>query len=195
MADTPQRGRFARVLMEGVDRAFLGNRGFNYNTGLWDRRGAIQGGIQSGLGRINPILGVGARLWFNHQNNQRNPSQATLTPAQNIGFTPNWGLSGPQGFQGQVQPGPQADPASLFGSPQSQPPPNLSNPYTNWQGNRQQNPVMGMGGLTGQAASMGGARGAHSQGGFTGEAARALLQSMQRGPQYIYTGGGGPIRS
>lgn len=61
-------GRWGRVWREGVDRAFLGNRGYNYQTGQWDRRGVRQGLVQTGLGQINPLLGLGARLYFNRAN-------------------------------------------------------------------------------------------------------------------------------
>lgn len=102
---------------------------------------------------------------------------ATLTPATQIPFTNTATTSGPLPFNpnaidpNMAQSGPGTQQQSFLG-------PRLPT---------------GMGGLTGFSASNGGARGAFSRGGFTGDAARALLQALQQGPQSIYTGGGGPI--
>lgn len=57
---------WGRIWREGVDRLFLGNRGYNYNTGQWDRSGVISGGIQQGVNTIaGPVGGALYGLWAN----------------------------------------------------------------------------------------------------------------------------------
>lgn len=180
-----QRGGFSRFLLEGLDRAFLGNRAYDSRRDYWSGQGAIQGGIQSGLGAINPALGLGARLYFNRQNRNAGVLGTTtnpLTPATPIGYTP------PTNFpMNPVQP---FDPGQIV--PDGQPSPQGTTSYGNPQQNRQGGGMGGMAGLSGIAAQMGGARGAYSQGGYTGDAARGLFASMTSGPQYFATYGQQP---
>jgi hypothetical protein len=53
---------------EFVDRTFLGNRGYNYQTGQWNARGVGQGIVQTLAGVVNPASGFLARQYFNRQN-------------------------------------------------------------------------------------------------------------------------------
>jgi hypothetical protein len=173
-----QRGGFARFFLEGVDRAFLGNRAYDSHRDYWSGQGARQGGIQSGLGAINPLLGLGARLYFNHQNRGLGPlgtRLAELTPATQIPYT--------QPGQFQLNPTQRLNPSQIVPDD-----PQATTGYTGGpvQQNRQGPTMGGMAGLSGLASQMGGARGMHSQGGYTGDAARGLFASMTRGgPQYF----------
>lgn len=178
-----QRGGFARFALEGLDRMFLGNRAYDSRRDYWSGQGARQGGIQSGLGAINPLLGLGARLYFNYQNRGVGPlgtSLTNLTPASPMPYTAPgaFPMNPVQPFSpGQIVPdAPQGQPQGGYAPPQ------------------QNRPAIqgGMAGLSGIASQMGGARGMHSQGGITGDAARDMMRNMQQGPMYMYTGGNGP---
>ena len=184
-----QRGGFARFALEGLDRMFLGNRAYDYRRDFWSGQGAMQGGIQSGLGAINPVLGLGARLWFNHQNRGQGylgTNTNPLTPATPIPYTPpgRIPLNPVQRFNpGQIVPLAAAVKLTKsVNAPQGTAPTRVS-PQS--QQGRPSNAGGGMAGLTGIAAEMGGAQGAHSRGGYTGDAARALLASMISSPQYF----------
>ena len=166
---------------------FLGNRAYDSRRDYWSGQGAMQGGIQSGLGAINPVLGIGARLWFNRQNQNNGLLGTTtnsLTPAAPIPYTP------PGQFTlNPVQP---FDPGQIV--PDGQPSPQGGATYAGQ--NRPTNTMGGMAGLTGIAAQMGGARGAYNGGGYTGDAARGLFAGMTSGPQYFQTqtGNAGPYQ-
>ena len=178
-ANTSGRGWLRRTGSELVDRMFLGNRAHNYQTGYWNSRGAIQGGIQSGLGAINPVLGLGARLWFNHQN--RGQAPATPIPYTPPGRIP---LNPVQRFNpGQIVPLAAAVKLTKsVNAPQGTAPTRVS-PQS--QQGRPSNAGGGMAGLTGISPLNSVARGAHSGAVYTGDAARALFESMIRGPQYF----------
>lgn len=64
----PQGSRWGRIWREGVDRAFLGNRGFNYRHGTWDPKGVRQGLIQTGAGLVVPGGSTLAGLALNMYN-------------------------------------------------------------------------------------------------------------------------------
>lgn len=57
---------------EAIDRLFLGNRGYDYQSGQWDRQGVKQGLIQGGVGAVNPLAGLLTRMYFNYQNKSPN---------------------------------------------------------------------------------------------------------------------------
>lgn len=177
-----QRGGISRFFLEGLDRAFLGNRAYDSRRDYWSGQGAIQGGIQSGLGAINPALGVAARLYFNHQNRGMGvlgTSTNRLDPAAPINYT------APGPFT--LNPVQQFDPGqSVPDAPAGQQPAGGSRGGPVQQ-NRPSGGMGGMAGLTGIAAQMGGARGAYNGGGYTGDAARSLFAGMTSGPQYFAT--------
>lgn len=182
-----QRGGFKRFLLEGVDRAFLANRAYDSGRDYWSGQGALQGGIQSGMGAINPGLGLAARMYFNRQNRNNGVMGTRTTP---MAPQANFGYQAPQPFErfaperfdpGQMTPdAPQAPQAP---QPQNQNTPMGGQPRQTQQGYSSG----GMAGLSGIAAQMGGARGAHSRGGYTGDAARGLFASMTGGPMQFQT--------
>lgn len=183
----PQGGRGTRFINELLDRLGTGNRGYNYRYGTWDPNGARVGAIQSGIGALIPGGGALAGAAYDAYNNFRldntrgraptgdlgKPQGFGVAPAMPIGFTPTWAPNAPVGYGA-----PDPNAPSRFGTISSAPE-QLSNPYTNWR-----SPV---GGAI-ASSQMGGARGQYSQGGYTGEAARALLQAMQQGPQSFDVG-------
>lgn len=190
-----RRSRIGNLFREGVDRVFLHNRGFDANAAGsgWNRQGVWQGIGQTAAGAALPGGGlIAGRLIDMYNRGQgRNPSNTSLTPQSNFSFDRGTlgSLTGPQQFTpGQPQ-APQNN-GNPFGAPQGFDPDQhaLSNPYSGMQ-TRPQPTIGGMAGLTGQAASMGGARGAYSGGGITDPAAiQAFMESLQRQQQYIDTG-------
>jgi hypothetical protein len=61
---------------EFIDRAFLGNRGYNYQTGEWNRDG-VRAGLIGGIGNaIVPGLGTAGRMFYErHHNGVGQPTQ------------------------------------------------------------------------------------------------------------------------
>jgi hypothetical protein len=61
---------------EFIDRAFLGNRGYNYQTGEWNRDG-VKAGLIGGIGNaIVPGLGtIGRTIYERHHNGVGQPTQ------------------------------------------------------------------------------------------------------------------------
>ena len=190
------RSRIGNLFREGVDRVFLHNRGFDANAAGsgWNRQGVWQGIGQTAAGAALPGGGLlaGRLIDMYNRNHAQNPSNTPLTPQSNFSFNRGTlgSLTGPLPFNpGQPQ-APQNN-GNPFGTPQGFDPNQyaLSNPYGGMQNHQQPAPMGGMAGLTGQAASMGGARGAHSQGGITDPAAiQAFMESMRRQQQYMDTG-------
>ena len=182
--NTSGRSWARRAGSELVDRLFLANRGHDYQSGYWNRDGSIQGGIQSGLGAINPGLGLLARFYFNRRNNGPMPLQnAQLDPVGNMQFQPgNYGGSSqfsPIEMGGQPQ-SPQFDPSNPFAMPQQPQGQPSSGTGTNW-GRFTPNLQPATGGFQSLLSNQGGgARGMYSQGGYTGDAARSMFESMRR---------------
>ena len=90
----PQGSGFGRFMREFVDRAFLSNRGYDYRTGQWDRRGVRQGLIQTGAGLLMPgagtLTGVGMSLYdrYRMNNNRRNVPSPNLSKPGGAMFNP-----------------------------------------------------------------------------------------------------------
>lgn len=62
---------------EFIDRAFLGNRGYNYQTGQWNRDG-VNSGLIGGIGNaLVPGLGTIGRIIYDHRHNVGKPTQYT----------------------------------------------------------------------------------------------------------------------
>lgn len=108
MPNESGRSWFRRGLSEVIDRAFLGNRAHDFSSGLWNKQGAIQGGITGVLGTLNPVLGMAADKGFDMFNrgqpgtgiqgtflDQGFPSGAS---GQDMGYAtlPNYGGYNPQ---------------------------------------------------------------------------------------------------
>jgi hypothetical protein len=77
---------------EFIDRAFLGNRGYDYRTGTWNRQGVTSGLIGSIGNTIAPGAGTLAR--FIYDRTHRGVGQPTQTPLSTGGgsnYTPDFG--------------------------------------------------------------------------------------------------------
>ena len=192
MADPKPRGRVSNFLFRGLDRLVPGNN-YNRATGQWAATptqyigavGSVVGNaLLPGSGSIIRSAVHGAttgegRLGFL----QRQPQTFTGRPVQALGFT------SPAAQLGAAlnQRGPSETPLAPEQLPFTLP--NRSGPLPFNPGQNRPAPTpTGMAGLTGIASQMGGARGAHSQGGITGDAARAMMEAMQRAPMYVDTG-------
>lgn len=175
MADQQQPSTWGRVWREGVDRAFLGNRGYDYRSGQWDRRGVRQGLIQTGLGQVNPLLGLGARLYFNRANarlgNGGPVTLASLASQPNFGRPQSPTVSGYQSVQPSQQPMPiqqvQLTPQANFQTTN----PGITTQGMNLNAFSAARPVTGFsGGYTPFGASR-----------IEGEAAQDMMRGMQMG--------------
>jgi hypothetical protein len=97
MADNSRRSWFRRAVSEGVDRLFLGNRGHDFQSGDWNARGAIQGGIEGVAGAaLGPLGRIGARIGNNAYDASRftgvlpNGGGRLAGLVTNPGATANW---------------------------------------------------------------------------------------------------------
>jgi hypothetical protein len=197
VADPKPRGRVGSFLFRGLDRLVPGNN-YNRSTGQWSATpvqyiGAVGGlvgnAILPGAGGVIRSAVHGAttgegRLGFL----KRQPQTFTGRPVQALGFT------SPAAQLGAAlnQRGPNVTPLTPeqlpFTLPTASGPLGFNHGNVVAQPNRQAPSPTSMAGLTGISSQMGGARGAHNQGGVTGEAARAMMEAMQRGPMYVDTG-------
>lgn len=109
------RGWIRRGLSELVDRAFLGNRAHDFQSGYWNKNGAIQGGIAGIAGMVNPFLGLATSKGLDMYN--RGPQGSGISgtfmdtgfpsgvQGTDMGYAtiPNYGGQNPQVSVGQPQ--------------------------------------------------------------------------------------------
>lgn len=181
------------------DRIVPGNN-WNPQTGTWTATpvqylggvgGVVGNMVAPGLGNIirsgthGATTGEGMFGFLQRNGNFQG------NPVNPMTFNPQFGTNG-MGVNGtQLTPLTPADPINY--TPPAMNPTQRFNGGTNgnqgpnsFLGGRGPN-VGGMAGLTGISSQMGGARGAHSRGGVTGDAARAMFEAMTRGPMSITT--------
>ena len=169
--------------MELADRAFLGNRGFNFRYGSWDSGGTRQGAIGAGIGAVVPGGGTLYHLLTDGFRNFRMDNTRNWSGPSSLG-KPGSPSLGPDGLT-QVA----VDPAAPipFRLPRTTGP-------LRWNGTQavQPNAAAARPANLG-IPNMGGARGMRSWGGqgIGGEAAQAFMEGIHMGPQSIYTGAGG----
>lgn len=197
----PSLGR--NILGRIGDRLAWGNN-YNSQTGQFSATpGQWAGGILSTVGNVlYPGSGRVATTIYNGTQGQGplgrifngNSGNFQGNPVTARTFNPQFGINGagPAGTTLQT-----VDPATgiPFTLPSMNPTqrfnPNNGNGAQGGNsflgGNRSPNMGGGIGGLTGVASQMGGARGAFGGGGITGDAARALFASMVSGPMSFST--------
>jgi hypothetical protein len=177
-----QGGLGRRLLMELADRAFLGNRGYNFRYGTWDPAGTRQGAIGAGIGAVVPGGGTLYHLLTDGFRNFR------------MDNTRNW--SGPTNFAKPTFGQPSSGPSTITQTPLDPAAPipfrlpERSGPLR-WDGSQVVQPNMVTAARPNLAIpNMGGARGMRSWGGqgITGEAATAMMEGIHMAPQSIYTG-------
>lgn len=194
--NTSGRSGLRRGLSELVDRMFLGNRAHDFQSGYWNRQGAIEGGIQGVAGQINPLLGFGVNAYYRLRDRRNNApmqlGQTQLDPTQRVPFN----YQSPQlGGFGAPQVQSQFDPNNPFAMPQQPQQPQGQPTSPNWgrfTPNLQPAPTGFQSMLSNQ---MGGARGMHNQGGHTGDAARAMFDGMRRASAFAPIDTGPPRQS
>lgn len=180
----PRGGRIRRGFFELVDRLALNNRGFNYGSGQWNPSGVRQGLTQTALGAVNPLLGLAAGRYFDSQRFRVSPTQLQGSP----NLTPTMpGLNTATLRNYQTQP--MFNPSNPFALPQQSPTrTSQSQPFVNlgaFTPRLSQPGLLGAGFQSRLGNSAGGARGVHSQGGLTGDAARAFMESMRGQPMVM----------
>jgi hypothetical protein len=206
MAEPRQRGPIANAWFSGLDRLVPGNN-YNRTTGQWQATPLQYAGGAAGLlgNMVLPGLGTATRAGVHGYTTGQGVmgflqprGSFAGRPVNPMSFTPNFTPNGTGVGGTTTQP---LTPAAQipFNLPNAEALARALITSNGGQGGRGNNqnagrPTLGgMAGLTGAASQMGGARGAHSQGGVTGDAARALFAALTSGPQTIYTGGNGPI--